>query len=136
MEERPSKVQDFAWQLFGMECKLDFEVQCLLAAALLKACGDVCNTIQKEPSGKFNNPMAHPFVAKINMAMQWANVSPGVFDKWRNKITNGWISRNRLVLAVNHFPESRDGLNVTMDPRCFILGFNTVSSVVGTMQCE
>lgn len=104
----------------------------ILVATLLRHYEEFENTIAMEPSGDFQDPSKHLFVACIKQKLYEAGVETELFHQWQEQVKEGFFNRNLPALPIQNFPRGMGDVNnpfhnVVLDPRCFTDHINALT---------
>ena len=96
-------------------------------ASLLRHWNELVCALRQEPNGKWlgekvNN---HPFICKVQIAMQRVGGNMSTLHKWVEEITAGFVTKNYLALPI-HMCINKPG--VVIDTRGFIEIANGMST--------
>ena len=115
------KVDKFVESLLGHHLHLKDNLKKLFVANILRHWKESVETIQKEPLGRYEGEKycTHPFIANIEKARIYSNVSIETFNGWVESVRHGFIRRNIISMAKADCEEVGYG-NISIDGRSFL----------------
>lgn len=108
---------------------VDIRVLKLLAMTLLMRHDDVVADIKMEPTGKYEDPINHPFVHVVESARVKCGLSEENFNTWKEQARQGFLTRNRAALPLTFHSEVME--NFMMDGRTVMGSFQSLVRLNG-----
>ena len=111
----------FMTMLYRHQPDVDFSVQKLLFASLLRFYEDFVELVLEEPHRKFENPRNHTVIDKIEQTKIDCGVTTKMFTKWQSEVRADFVRNNFLALPIGDIDE-----DALVDGRSLITYFKKV----------
>ena len=108
-DPQEAQLDEFVEQIFKYDSNSYWsrDLRRILVASLLRYYDDLYLAIQREPSGKFHNPIRHPFMAELQVRLKDAEVSPQTLSQWKFKVKERYLADNYNAVPTHCFEHLR-----------------------------